>query len=78
MAENVLDELMERTSTLTLEEQLRLIAHLAERARASQPGTRPRRKWRDIVGLLPYPLAEEDAQAWVTRTRREGDESRET
>ena len=34
-------------------------------------------KWSEICGLFPYPLADEDAQTWVTRTRREGDEQRE-
>ena len=34
-------------------------------------------KWADLAGMLPYPALGEDAQAWVTRTRREGDEHRE-
>jgi len=35
------------------------------------------RSWSEIAGAATYPLAGEDAQAWVTRTRREGDEHRE-
>ena len=35
------------------------------------------RAWSEIEGAAKFPLAGEDAQAWVTRTRREGDERRE-
>ena len=35
------------------------------------------RVWSEIEGAATFPLAGEDAQAWVTRTRREGDEHRE-
>ena len=35
------------------------------------------RSWSEIAGAAAYPLVGEDAQAWVTRTRREGDEHRE-
>lgn len=35
------------------------------------------RSWSEIAGVATYPLTGEDAQAWVTRTRREGDEYRE-
>ena len=31
------------------------------------------RAWSEIEGAAVLPLAGEDAQAWVTRTRREGD-----
>jgi len=36
-----------------------------------------RRLWRDIRGSVTYPMVGADAQAWVSRTRRESDESRE-
>ena len=39
--------------------------------------TRAGRAWSEIEGAANFPLAGEDAQAWVTRTRREGDERRE-
>ena len=38
---------------------------------------RPRRKWQEILGAAAEPLAGEDAQTWITRTRRESDEHRE-
>jgi hypothetical protein len=42
---------------------------------ASPP--RPRRLWREIRGSVPHPLFGEDAQAWVSRTRREADDHRD-
>jgi predicted transcriptional regulator len=33
--------------------------------------------WSEIAGAAAYPMTGEDAQDWVTRTRREGDEHRE-
>src|SRR5437016_4832195 len=36
--------------------------------------TQCRRRWADIAGSAPYPLAGEDAQTWVSRSRQEDDE----
>jgi hypothetical protein len=36
-----------------------------------------RRLWREIRGIVAYPMCGEDAQAWVSRTRGEADEQRE-
>ena len=77
MATSALDELLRKADQLTPDEQLWLIAQLAEKVRAARPGAKSRRKWREIAGTAPYPLAGEDAQDWVTRTRREATENRE-
>jgi len=77
MSTSVLNELMQKIDLLTPEEQLWLITHLAERVRTAQPMAKPRRKWREIRGITPYPLVGEDAQVWVTRSRLEGTERRE-
>ncbi len=76
MATDKLEMLIKQSSTLTVDEQLRLAAYLVEQARQGYAPA-PRRKWREIRGIAPYPLVGEDAQTWVTRTRREGDEERE-
>jgi hypothetical protein len=73
MATNTLDELIKQADSLTPDEQLRLIAHLAERAREAYTSSRPRRQWREICGAARHPLVGEDAQDWVSRTRRESD-----
>lgn len=73
MATNTLDELIKQADSLTPDEQLRLIAHLAERAREAYTSSRPRRQWQEICGAAQHPLVGEDAQNWVSRTRRESD-----
>lgn len=65
------DELLKQVDTLQIEEQLRLATYLVERARQAMTREKPEYKWRDICGLYTYPMLGEDAQAWVTRTRRE-------
>jgi hypothetical protein len=77
MATSTLDELLRKADALTSDEQLWLITQLAEKVRAARPGAKPRRKWREIAGTAPYPLAGEEAQDWVTRTRLEATEQRE-
>ena len=64
--------LLQQTATLTSEEKLRLISHLAEDLR--QPQTPSiRRQWSEICGAAPYPLFGEDAQTWITRSRQDDD-----
>lgn len=41
------------------------------------PSNENRPSWGEAAGMFEDPLVGEDAQAWVTRTRREGDEHRE-
>jgi hypothetical protein len=76
MASDPLDELIKRADGLSLDEQLRLIAHLAEKAREASQVRRPRRLWKEICGAGPYPLLGEDAQDWVSHSRRESDVQR--
>jgi len=77
MTTSVLNEAIQKAKALTPDEQLRLIAHLAERVRVTRSVSRPRRKWREIRGMAPDPLVGEDAQVWVSRSRRESVEHRE-
>lgn len=76
MSSETLDLVMKQVDKLTVDEQLRLVSYTVERARKAYV-RRPRRKWSEICGIAPYPLVGEDAQAWVSRTRREADEERE-
>ncbi|MFL5734121.1 MAG: hypothetical protein ACJ78Q_13090 [Chloroflexia bacterium] len=62
MASRELDEIIRRADLLTTEEQLRLIAHLAEKARENYQATTPRRRWSEIRGAVPFPAMGEDAQ----------------
>jgi len=76
MSTITLDALIKQAELLPLEEQLRLASHLMERAKTMSPRM-SRRKWHDIRGLARPSLLGEDAQAWVSRARREADEYRE-
>jgi len=76
MATRILKELIEKTETLSTEENLELVAHLVGKIRKAHAGAGRHRKWSEICGAAPYPLVGEDAQAWVTRTRHESDAQR--
>jgi hypothetical protein len=74
---SVLKELKDKAKGLTPEENLDLITHLLHRIRAAATDSMDRRKWSEICGKAPYPLVDEDAQAWVRRKRKESDERRQ-
>lgn len=67
-------ELLKQAETLSANEQLTLAGMLIERARRATSPLPTGRKWMDIAGIAPYPLAGEDAQDWVSRTRAESGE----
>ena len=71
------NELVKQVDALQVEEQLRLAAYLLDHVRRAVSQDKPQYKWADICGLYPYPMLGEDAQEWVSRTRRESDEQRE-
>lgn len=77
MSANLLKDLIKQAEQLTPDEQLQLATYLVDKARAAYPAAKPRRKWAEIRGIARPSLFGEDAQAWVSRTRREGDERRE-
>jgi hypothetical protein len=59
-------------------EQKQLAESILQRLAAASSSNGPRRRsWREIRGSVRYPLCGEDAQAWVTRGRRESEEHRE-
>lgn len=79
MSAQLLESLTEQSEQLSADEQLMLAMRLIDRVRL---GTRPyqkpeSRKWSDLKGAFPYPLTGEDAQSWVSHTRREGDGRRD-
>jgi hypothetical protein len=73
MCTQMLQDLMRQVDNLSTDELLRLLSYIADRARLG--ANRP--KWSDICGIAPDPMDGEDAQAWVTRSRRESTEHRE-
>ena len=80
METQTLKEIKEKTEALTIEENeenLELIAHIVGKIRKTQTRSVRHRKWSEIFGTAPYPLADEDAQTWVIRTRHEANAHRE-
>ncbi len=73
----LLQDLLQQAEQLSYEERLELIRGVAQGLKKSDVGVRAKPRWSDLKGMAPYPMMGEDAQEWVTRTRREGDEHRE-
>lgn len=61
-------------------ERLRLVEKIVHELYASPGSTEPgeRDDWMSLAGIAPDLLNGEDAQEWVSRTRREADEQRES
>lgn len=72
-----LENVLKQVEQLTPEERLELIQKVAEGLKPTAHAAATPPKWRDLRGMAPYPLMGEDAQAWVSRSRRESDEHRE-
>ncbi len=73
----LLEKILSEIEQLTPEEQLTVMGHLVERMKKNITKPQAKPKWSVLKGMAPYPLSGEDAQEWVSRTRREGDEHRE-
>lgn len=78
MAITTAEEIYLQIKSLPAREQLQLVEKVVhDLAAQSAEGTWPRRRWSEIRGLVAYPMYGEDAQDWVSRTRREADGRRE-
>ena len=73
----LLDNVLKQIEQLTAEERLELIQKVAEGLKAKPKPISAKPKWADLRGMAPYSLMGEDAQQWVSRTRRESDDHRE-
>jgi hypothetical protein len=72
----LLEHLLQQVEQLTPEDRLELIRQIAQGLKQSEVVVRAKPRWSDLKGMAPYPMMGEDAQEWVSRTRREGDEDR--
>ncbi len=70
----VFEHVAREADALPSDEQLRLIARLAERLAERPAGNRPR--WEDFAGSVASPTCGEDAQDSVMRNRQESDQQR--
>lgn len=72
----LLKDILAQSEALAPEEQLVLMARLAERNRHAAAANGGGLKWRDVRGLGRPSLLGEDAQSWISRSRSESDEHR--
>ncbi|WP_427160952.1 hypothetical protein ACQFX9_04825 [Aliinostoc sp. HNIBRCY26] len=72
-----LQKMFSEIDQLTPEEQLMVMEYLVERMKKRLIPAQTKRKWGDLKGMASHPLFGEDAQHWVSQSRREGDEHRE-
>jgi hypothetical protein len=71
----LLEQVLSEIDQLGLEEQRLVMVHLTERVQ--EPVVKQKRRLSEFKGMVKSPLFGEDAQEWVSRTRREGDDRRE-
>jgi hypothetical protein len=78
MTLDAVDDLLKRAARLTPDERLLVAQRLLEEV---QNENRPPRKktliWSQLSGMLPYPAFGEDAQAYISRTRRDDTQRRD-
>jgi hypothetical protein len=73
-----LETVIQQAEQLPVDEQLQLLARLAERLRQQYPtAAAPTYPWMSLQGLATHPYLGEDAQAWVSRGRQERDRTLE-
>ena len=65
-------ELARQAEQLSVSEQIELAMWLMQNVHAAAGTDAPRYSWAEVAGIAPYPLAGEDAQSWVSRTREGG------
>jgi hypothetical protein len=76
MTLQIIDQIVKRAGKLTLSERLLLASRLIQGVRSNLPSRKTRRKWSDVIGLLPYPAFGMDAQTYISQYRREDDSCR--
>lgn len=74
-----LQQVLSDIDRLSPTDRIQVMSHVIESIREYVPteSVKSTRKWSDLKGMVTAPLMAEDAQEWVSRTRREGDECRE-
>jgi hypothetical protein len=76
MALQTIDQIVKQAGKLTPSERLLLASRLIQGVRSNLPSRKTNRKWRDAIGLLPYPALGMDAQSYISQYRRDDDNRR--
>jgi len=78
MTAQSIENFLKQAARLSPAERLTLAARLIEEVKQEIPARNSKPlKWRNLRGSLPYPAYGEDAQTYITRTRREDDMQRD-
>jgi hypothetical protein len=74
-----LQQVLSEIDRLSPTEQIQVMTHVIEsiKGHVSKEPIKSTRRWSDFIGMAKAPLVGEDAQEWVSRTRKEGDDHRE-
>ncbi len=70
------EEIYEALPQLPAIERLRLVERIAKDLASDSEAAGERYDWSSLAGAAPELLNGEDAQSWVSRTRKEADEER--
>lgn len=73
MDARTVDELYEIARQLPVKDRLELVERIAHDLSTTVAPPEERYSWLDIAGIAPDLLAGEDAQEWVSRSRRDAD-----
>lgn len=75
-----LQQVLSEIDLLSPIDRIQVMTHVLESIKEYVPKEliKSDRKWSDLKGMAISPLMDEDAQDWISRTRSEGDEHRET
>ena len=76
MALQNIDQILKRAGKLTPSERLLLASRLIQGVRNEIPAGKRHKKWQDAAGLLKYPALGEDAQTYISRSRKADDDHR--
>lgn len=71
-----IDQILKHADKLTPSERLLLASRLIQGVRSDLPAEISKRKWRDVEGILPHPALGEDAQTYISRSRRADNDHR--
>lgn len=70
------EDVLQEAEKLPPNQCLLLIERLIHHVRTVEATAGVSPAWEDYAGSAPYPLCGEDAQEWVSQSRRESDEAR--
>jgi hypothetical protein len=71
-----MEKLLQHAASLAPSDRLLLASRLIQSVRDEMPKSKIKVKWEDALGLLNYPALGEDAQMYISRSRRADDQQR--